>query len=433
MAWLKNKKWYGIILLILIGGACFGIYRVYQGKETVETVAYKEEVASIGSIKIEYTIDGVVELPFRYMDFENQGEIQEIYFEEGDEFKKGDIVATQNDLDPKQNLEKARLSYERAQINYQDTVQKVKTSHQELETKKLNYQQQINTQVKSIYDLEQQVHKQKQDIELMELLSDEYALKDIENAKKDLESLEMSLNTQKNALELLQRELALLTEEEDSSVELANISRQESKISLENAEAQVEQTNMYARENGRILKITKDVGEAVAAISSGSGSTDQSFITYIATDEAYVVNLAIPEFDLSNVSIGQKAEVIVEGFSESTLIGQVTKISDIPKTDSNQVVTYQATIELDEKPEGLKNGMNAVVSLISKEVSNVIIISNKAVYFENGKQYVQVKDAEGNIQKVNITTGFSDGTQTEVKKGLEGNERLISKERVSTK
>ncbi|MDF2595916.1 MAG: macA [Clostridia bacterium] len=433
MSLFKNKKFYLLGGLVIIGSALTIGYKVYQSKQVVETIAFKEESAQRGDIKVEYTVDGVVELPFRYMDFENQGEIKEIFFEEGDGFKKGDAVAKQVDLDVIQTLDKAKLSYQKAEINYNDTVAKKQTELQDLETKKLNYSQQINTQNKSLYDLEQQIHKLENDIEMMELMPDDYALIDIENAKKDLESLSLNLETQKNALKLIEREAELLALQADSSLELSRISVEEAKISYENAKAQVEQTNMYAREDGKILTITKDVGQAVAAISSGSGSTDQSFITYIATNEPYVVTMAIPEFDLISVKVGQKAEVLVEGLSEKALLGKVTKISDIPKTDSNQVVTYAATVELDEKPEGLKNGMNAVVSIISKEVNNVVTVPNTTVHFENGQQYVEVKDAEGTIQKIEIVTGFSDGTVAEVKTGITGNEKLVSKAQVSTK
>lgn len=421
-----------IIAVIAIAGSV-SAYKIYESKEIVETLVYKEETAQIGDIKIEYTIDGTVELPFRYMDFENQGEIKEIFFEAGDSFEKGEAVAKQNDLDATQTLEKARLAYEKAEISYRDTLQKKQTTAEELETRRLNYEQQINTQKKNIYDIEQQIHKQQNNIELMELLPEEYALLDIESAQADLGALLLNLETQKNALVLIERELSLLKLEEDSTIELSNISLKEAKITLENAEAKLEQTNMYARENGRILTITKDVGQAVAAISSGSGSADQSFITYIATNEPYVVKLAIPEFDLMSVKTGQKAEVTAEGFSEKALIGKVTEISEIPKTDNNQVVTYAATIELDEKPQGLKNGMNAVVSIISKEVNQVVIIPNNTVYFENGRQYVKVKDNTGNIQEITIITGFSDGTVTEVKEGLTGRESLVSKAQVSVK
>ncbi|WP_069998300.1 efflux RND transporter periplasmic adaptor subunit [Cellulosilyticum sp. I15G10I2] len=433
MSYLKNKKVYLIVIVMILSAGALSAYKVYKSAQIVETITYKEEAAQIGDIKIEYTIDGIVELPFRYMDFENQGEIKEIYFKEGDTFNKGEAVAKQNDLDAAQTLEKARLAYEKAEINYKDTLSKIEASLQDLETKKLNYKQQIEMQKKNSYDLEQQIHKQENNIELMELTPDDYALIDIENAKRDLESLKLNLETQKNALVLAQRDLDLLRAEEDSSAALSSISLREAKITLENAEAKLEQTNMYAREDGRILTITKDVGQAVAAISSGAGSADQSFITYIATNEPYVIKLAIPEFDLVSVNVGQKAEVTVEGFSEKTLMGKVTHLSEIPKTDNNQVVTYAATVELDEKPEGLKNGMNAVVSIISKDVSNVVIVPNNTVYFENGKQYVQVKEGEGNIQKVTIITGFSDGTSAEVKEGLKGNETLISKVQVSTK
>jgi len=430
MSFFKNKKLYFILGLLIIAGSLLAGYKVYKSKEVIETIAYKEEAVSKGDIKVEYTVDGTIELPFKYMDFANEGEISEIFFKVGDTFKKGDAVAKQSDLDMAQTLKQAKLAYDKAKINYRDTVQKGQTSLETLETEKLNAEQQINKQKKTIYDAKQVIHKLESDIKAMELTPDEYSAIDIQNSKRDLESLTLNLETEQKALSLIERESKLLKVDKDSSVELSNINIEEAKMTYENAQTKLGKVNMYARENGKILTITKDVGESVAAINEGSGSTDSSFITYIATDDPYVVTMAIPEFDLISVSVGQKAEVLVEGFSETALIGTVTEISEIAKIDGNQVVTYAATVQLAEKPEGLKNGMNAVVSIISKEVKNVITISNKTVYFENGKQYVKIKDAEGNVQKTTIVTGFSDGTVAEVKEGLKGNETLVSKEQV---
>lgn len=427
MSFLKNKKLYLILGLLIIGAGLTAGYTIHKSHTAVQTVTYKEETVSRGDIKVEYTVDGTVELPFRYMDFENQGEIKAIYFKEEDTFKKGDAVAKQNDLDASQELEKAKLAYEKAKINYDDTVSSEKTKLEQLETNKLNSEQQINSQKKTIYDTEQKIKQKEESIEMMTLTPDEYALADIETAKSDLASLRLEFETEKKALSLAERNLKLLKSEPSSAAKLSQMSIEEARINYENAKAKMEQTNMYAREDGRILTITKDVGEAVAAISEGSGSTDKSFITYIATNEPYVVTMAIPEFDLINVKVGQKAEVVVEGFSEKALAGKVTKISDIPKIDSNQVVTYAATVQLDEKPEGLKNGMNAVVSIISKEVDNVVTVPNDTVSFENGMQYVNVKDNDGSIKKTIVVTGFSDGTTAEVKEGLSGNETLVSK------
>lgn len=433
MSFFKSKKLYFVLGLLVIGCSLAAGYKVYKSKQVIETVVYQEETPQKGDIKVEYTVDGTVELPFKFMDFADEGEISEIFFEVGDTFKKGDAIAKQSDLDASQILEQAKLSYDKAKINYRDTVQKEQTSLEDIETEKLNYEQQINKQQKTIGDAELEINKLESDIQAMELTPDEYAVVDIQNSKKDLESLKRSLETEKKALNLLERELKLLKVDEDSAVELSNLSIEEAKMTYENAQTKLAKTSMYAREDGKILTITRDVGETVAAIDEGSGSTDSSFVTYIATNEPYVVTMAIPEFDLISVKVGQKAEVVVEGFSETALIGTVTEISEIPEIDSNQVVTYAATVKLNEKPEGLKNGMNAVVSIISKEVKDVITISNNTVYFENGKQYVQVKDDEGNIQKVTIVTGFSDGTVAEVKEGLTGSEKLVSKEQVSAK
>ena len=56
----------------------------------------------------------------------------------------------------------------------------------------------------------------------------------------------------------------------------------------------------------------------------------------------------------------------------------------------------------------------------------VTYVSNRAVYRENGKSYVHMRDENGNVVSVEVVTGFSDGSYVEIIEGLsEGDTVLI--------
>jgi len=58
--------------------------------------------------------------------------------------------------------------------------------------------------------------------------------------------------------------------------------------------------------------------------------------------------------------------------------------------------------------------------------TNVLLISNKAIFIEEGKQFVQVKKADGTIEKRPITAGLTNGSQSEVVEGLEAGETVVT-------
>ena len=66
------------------------------------------------------------------------------------------------------------------------------------------------------------------------------------------------------------------------------------------------------------------------------------------------------------------------------------------------------------------------MTLVTKEEKEVLYIPNRAVTRENEKSYVKIKDTNGNIRKVSVSTGFSDGINVEILEGLlEGDTILV--------
>jgi HlyD family secretion protein len=63
-------------------------------------------------------------------------------------------------------------------------------------------------------------------------------------------------------------------------------------------------------------------------------------------------------------------------------------------------------------------GMNATVTIIVDQRTNVIAVPAKAVQTKNRESYVTVKNDDGTTQDATVTTGLSDGTNTEITSGL---------------
>lgn len=72
--------------------------------------------------------------------------------------------------------------------------------------------------------------------------------------------------------------------------------------------------------------------------------------------------------------------------------------------------------------------MKAYATIILKEKVDVLTLSNKAITLENGRQYVLVRDENGELEKREIVTGFSDGRVSEILDGLAENETVVVQE-----
>lgn len=127
------------------------------------------------------------------------------------------------------------------------------------------------------------------------------------------------------------------------------------------------------------------------------------------------VTLSVDEYDVRNVTAGQKCivSIIPLGLDFETKIAHVDRVS----ASSGQVAHYNASAEL-VVPSNVLPGMTASVTIPSETVEDVLLLDMAALAFDEDKQpYVLRKEGEDYI-RVPVTTGLSDGMQVKITSGL---------------
>ena len=76
--------------------------------------------------------------------------------------------------------------------------------------------------------------------------------------------------------------------------------------------------------------------------------------------------------------------------------------------------------------------MTAEVTFVTDEVSEVLYIPVRAVIQENGEDYVKVREEDGKIVRKEVSTGFTDGINIEIKEGLSEGETVLTETKVSS-
>ena len=72
------------------------------------------------------------------------------------------------------------------------------------------------------------------------------------------------------------------------------------------------------------------------------------------------------------------------------------------------------------------------MTFVTDEVSEVLYIPVRAVIQENGEDYVKVREKDGKIVSKEVTTGFTDGVNIEIKEGLSEGETVLTETKVSS-
>ena len=127
------------------------------------------------------------------------------------------------------------------------------------------------------------------------------------------------------------------------------------------------------------------------------------------------VSLSVDEYDVRNVSAGQKCYVTIVPTGEvyETEISHVDRVS----SSSGQVAFYTVTAEL-TVPQSVLPGMTASVTIPSDRAENALILDMAALAFDEEKQPYVLQKNDAGYQKIPVTTGLSDGVQVQILSGL---------------
>lgn len=128
------------------------------------------------------------------------------------------------------------------------------------------------------------------------------------------------------------------------------------------------------------------------------------------------VSLSVDEYDVRNVSAGQKCHVTIVPTGEvyETEISHVDRVS----SSAGQVAFYTVSADL-TAPESVLPGMTASVTIASDRVEDALLLDMAALAFDEEKQPYVLRQTSDGYQRLKVTTGLSDGLQVQILSGLE--------------
>lgn len=218
--------------------------------------------------------------------------------------------------------------------------------------------------------------------------------------------------------------------------------------------------SIYSPIDGVVLNRAVDEGQTVAA------SFNTPTLFSIANDLTRMqVQANVDEADIGQVQMDQHVEFTVDAYPDQSFNGTVTQIRLQPVV-TNNVVTYTIIIEAPNPDQKLMPGMTATANIFISEVKDVLTLSNRAFRFnpdqktlslmmkgkslpENNASQRSGSRENMNRQKDNqeggeaskpahiwvkkgadffgtrIQTGLSDGSNTEIKSGLNAGDEVV--------
>jgi HlyD family secretion protein len=151
---------------------------------------------------------------------------------------------------------------------------------------------------------------------------------------------------------------------------------EQAKATLRAAELDLAHTTIRSPVNGIVVSRSVDVGQTVAA------SLQAPVLFLIAQDLTQMqVDTNVSEADIGRISVGQTATFTVDAYPNSPFTGKVSQVRNAPITIQN-VVTYDAVVQVANPEMRLKPGMTANVTFLIAERRDTLKVPNAALRFQ---------------------------------------------------
>jgi len=183
---------------------------------------------------------------------------------------------------------------------------------------------------------------------------------------------------------------------------------------LESARARLDALTWIAPENGVIVNLSLQPGDAVS---------EKEALYTLQSDDAFLIVIAVDELDITSVEVGQSALVTVPALHDAAFSAEVTHISSSGYTESS-VTTYDVTLAL-QTVEGIRSGMNAEANVTTVSRQDVLVVPASAVQSMGGRKVVQVQNGDGGNEPVDVEVGASNGFFIEILSGLGEGDRVV--------
>jgi HlyD family secretion protein len=252
----------------------------------------------------------------------------------------------------------------------------------------------------------------------------------LEKAKITLQDEELSLKRQKSLFEdkvisrqdLDNRTFAVGRAVSDVKIAKAELIR--AKVTLQESQDRLTDTEIRAPLNGTILKKYVEEGQVIASTTS---SASEGTLLFIMADLAKIyIEAMVDETDIGKIIPGQSVTISVDAHRGKTFNGQVIRIAPKGRIEST-ITVFDVIVEVNDKDKKmLKPMMTANAEILIDRKVNVLLIPSEAVRQMKNKTGVY-KASNSEAIWVPVSTGSNDGILTEIEGNIsEGEEVIVS-------
>jgi HlyD family secretion protein len=234
------------------------------------------------------------------------------------------------------------------------------------------------------------------------------------------ESLRVAIEQAESDLQVARESLDRISSGLSPNISDKDIKQQElrvrqAELTLESRASDVSALQVKSPIAGILVSHAVSVGDMV------NSSAPMFVVADLSTSQMVI---PVDELDITQVKIGQKANVMADALPGRTFIAEVTKVAS-EGTVKDGVANYDVTLTL-KGAQDLKSSMTAAATIVIDKRENVLLVPSEAIRTTGGRRSVVLLRDGASVQ-TDIKVGLANDMYTEIVSGLnEGDKVAIS-------
>ena len=127
------------------------------------------------------------------------------------------------------------------------------------------------------------------------------------------------------------------------------------------------------------------------------------------------VDVLVSEVDINTIQISQPVELTFDAILDHPYKGVVSQVAPVGDVIQG-VVQFNVTVELTDADENVKPGMTAAVNVVVNQITDTLLVPNRAVRLVNGQRVVYIL-VNNQLKKIDVTLGATSDTNSQVVAG----------------
>lgn len=457
---MKKRFIIGIIGILIIGSSVF-ILSHRNVKRLSSKV--KTEVVTQGDIKAYLSTTATIKSKNSKDYYGISAKTLQVNVKVGDKVTKGQVLVQYDVQDLTTNVKtaetqynNAQITYDNAQIAYNNAVSQkndaintnnqneTKLQDQNIDGQINDYTNRLNTLNDKITSLENEINNQSTSpstvnndkIQLNGAQQGSPTTPNIIPGQGSLYSQRDSILSQLNSLKNTKLQLQPASDEKtnqlNNAISTASNNLQTAKNNIDSAKANLDAAKAnLAKSTDKIAADFDGIVTSVNAVQGAMGNAAQVAIS-VQDLNNLEADLTVGKYDAANIKIGEAAIIKDNG---KTYNGQVSSIDPTAKqpggisasnaTNTSTDATLGVTVDITDKPDGLKVNFSDDIDILLGQVTGVVKVPVESIETDKtGKNTVFIVENHRAIEK-EVTLGLQSDTEAEIKEGIKAGDTII--------